>query len=329
MVDKLGSPRGSAPRNRIRRVGLAVALAVTVTALVGASPVAGPPHNQVAVLHLTQTPSTVAVGVGATWVSEGGEGLFTTLARVNPKTNRVVKTFTVAQGILSLAAGDGAVWVANSESGTVYRVNPTSGTIVSSDLLGSGGVGEIAVGGGAVWATVSDPNTSVVRVDPATVRSTASADLGPATSWVAVGGGGVWVVNPQVGAVVRLDPATGGIVTSIPVQNPDQVAVGAGGVWVTDPQDGTVLRIDPSTNRVIATAVTPGIEGGIAIAGGAPWVNNTGTDTVLRIDPSTTQTTQTIRLGGTPNTLAGTATALWVTDGTNNTLTRIGVHASS
>ena len=320
---------GRSRRDRLLRVGVALTVAAAAVGLLGASEAAGSSPNPVAILGLSQTPSTVAVGAGAVWVAEGGEGLFTTLARVNPKTDRVAKTFNVAQGILSLAAGDGAVWVTNSESGTVYRVNPISGTIVSSTELGSGAVGSVAVGAGAVWATVTDPNTTVVRIDPATVRSSPVANLGAATSTIAVGDGGVWVVNPQVDAVVRIDPSTNQVVTSIPVQNPDDLAVGAGGVWVTDPQDGTVLRIDPSTDQVVATATTPGIEGGIAIAGGAPWVNDTTDDTVLRIDPSTTQVSRAIRLSGPPNTVAGNATALWVTDGTDNTLTRISVHASS
>ena len=324
------APGARSRGDRILTIGLALTVAGAAVGLLGASAATGSsPHNPVATLRLHQTPSTVAVGAGAVWVAEGGEGLFTTLARVNPKTNRVTTTFNVVQGILSLAAGDGAVWVTNSESSSVDRVNPTRGSIVSSNQLGSGGVGDVAVGAGAVWATVSDPNNTVVRIDPATVRSSPVANLGPATSTIAVGDGGVWVVNAQVGAVVRLDPSTNQIVTSVPVQNPDDVAVGAGGVWVTDPQDGAVLRIDPSTNRVVATAQAPGIAGGIAIAGGAPWVNDTTDDTLLRIDPSTMQVSQTIRLSGPPNTIAGNATTLWATDGTDNTLTRITVHASS
>src|ERR1700683_1222248 len=131
-----GAPRARVGGDRMVRVGFALLLAGVSVALVGASraPRAAP-HLQIATLRLDQTPSAVAVGAGAVWVSLGGEGLFTTLARVNPKTNRVAKTFTVPQGILGLAAVDGAVWVTNSTSSTVYRVTPASGTIVSSNDL--------------------------------------------------------------------------------------------------------------------------------------------------------------------------------------------------
>jgi DNA-binding beta-propeller fold protein YncE/predicted Ser/Thr protein kinase len=51
---------------------------------------------------------TAAVGEGAVWVANGGDG---TLMKIDPKRNAVVKTIQVGQGVDGVAVGDGYVWV--------------------------------------------------------------------------------------------------------------------------------------------------------------------------------------------------------------------------
>ena len=63
---------------------------------------------------------------------------------------------------------------------------------------------------------------------------------------IAVGAGGVWVADSLDDAVVRIDPNTRAVTTTIPVgRHPAGIAVGAGSVWVANSGDGTVTRIDP------------------------------------------------------------------------------------
>ena len=64
---------------------------------------------------------------------------------------------------------------------------------------------------------------------------------------IALGAGAVWVADSLDDAVVRIDPATRAVTTTIPVgRRPSGVAVGAGSVWVANSGDGTVTRIDPA-----------------------------------------------------------------------------------
>jgi predicted Ser/Thr protein kinase len=51
---------------------------------------------------------TVAVGPGAVWVANGGDG---TLSEIDPARNIVVKTIEVGPGVDGVALGDGYVWV--------------------------------------------------------------------------------------------------------------------------------------------------------------------------------------------------------------------------
>ena len=59
------------------------------------------------------------------------------------------------------------------------------------------------------------------------------------------------MANPGDDTVVRIDPTTRAVTTTIPVgKAPAGVAVGAGSVWVANSGDGTVSRIDPETDKL-------------------------------------------------------------------------------
>ena len=80
------------------------------------------------------TPTAVAVGEGAYWVTNA-EGH--TVSRIDPGTNAVVETIPVGNGPSGIAIGAGAVWVVNSLDGTVSRIDPGTNTVVQK--IGVGG----------------------------------------------------------------------------------------------------------------------------------------------------------------------------------------------
>jgi peptide/nickel transport system substrate-binding protein len=97
--------------------------------------------------------------------------------------------------------------------------------------------------------------------------------VGHQPNGIAIGDGGVWVADTGDNAVVRIDPSTQAVITTIPVgDNPLGIAVGAGSVWVANSGNGTVSRIDPQTNRVIATVAVGGSPQALTIADGRAWV---------------------------------------------------------
>ncbi len=132
-----------------------------------------------------------------------------------------------------IAAGMGAVWVANYNANTVSRLDPSSLDPAGPHPInvGKGPIG-LAVGGGAVWVADSFENT-VSRIDPLTNAST-STPVGRYPVAVVSGYGSVWIANSKSGTVSRIDPKTGKLVGTIRVGgNPAGIAVGAGRVWVT------------------------------------------------------------------------------------------------
>ncbi|MGQ0668969.1 MAG: Vgb family protein [Actinomycetota bacterium] len=129
--------------------------------------------------------------------------------------------------------------------------------------------------------------------------------------------------------VVRIDPGTNTVVTTIELSRPNVVEAGLGYVWVTNNQfnSATVVRIDPDS-----AAISP-IELGPATAVNADdlAVGRDGVwaligDTVFRLDPVVNEVTGTVAglaPGGLLSGAVASGTSLWVADTTAGTVERI------
>jgi YVTN family beta-propeller protein len=73
----------------------------------------------------------------------------------------------------------------------------------------------------------------LAKLDPGSGRVTA-VDLGRRATWVSTGQGSIWVVHAEDGTVSRVDPATLRVTATIPVgTRPYALAVDEAAVWVT------------------------------------------------------------------------------------------------
>jgi YVTN family beta-propeller protein len=234
-----------------------------------------------------------------------------TVARVDPAARRVIQRIPVGRDPAGVVAGGGAVWVANSGERSVSWVNPTTNTEVKRIQVGNGPTG-IAGGQGAVWVANSLDN-SVSRIDADTGKVVRSITVGGTPSGVAVGLGAVWVANATDGTVSRISPTSGEVVRTIPVGNgPRAIAVGAGGVWVANSLDGTVSRVDPASDAVVATVrVGEGVSA-VVVGPGGVWAASEVRGTVARVDPDTNTVAATIDVGSAPAGAAVAGDALWV-----------------
>ena len=101
----------------------------------------------------------IAAGEGAVWVtSRAGSDSETQgkLWRVDPASGRVTTAIRVGRSPLGVAVGEGSVWVANYEDGTVSRIDPETQEVVATIKV-KRGAAEVAVGDDVVWVTVRDP----------------------------------------------------------------------------------------------------------------------------------------------------------------------------
>src|SRR4029453_6874505 len=113
----------------------------------------------------------------------------------------------------ALTGADGSVWVANTLSGTVARIDPVTELVIRS-VPTSGAPTDIATGEGAVWVLNGLAGT-VDAIDPRTNQIVANVVVPPGSGGVAVGAGFVWVTNPIETTVTKVNPKTGAGVDTI------------------------------------------------------------------------------------------------------------------
>ena len=119
---------------------------------------------------------------------------------VSPATNSVLRSVDVGAGAGAVAAGEGAVWVANALNGTVTRVDPERGVVTATVTVGAADepVG-LAAGGGAVWVANRRART-LARIDPERAVVTERLQLGNEPRGLALVGDRVWAAVAATGA---------------------------------------------------------------------------------------------------------------------------------
>ncbi|MCX6092626.1 MAG: PKD domain-containing protein [Candidatus Bipolaricaulota bacterium] len=151
-----------------------------------------------------------------------------------------------------LAWQDGALWVACTSDGKLYKVNPNVPTTDPAHILAVLDSAEftplgLAYGGGALWV----------------------GDLGR---------GRIFKVDPWTGAVLGSFAAPGASPTAIEAKGivavaPIGLAWANGSLWVT--AGATLVRVDPATGAILASTSAPGSSPtGLAFDGRTLWVGD-------------------------------------------------------
>ena len=208
--------------------------------------------------------------------------------RIDPKDLSVVHA--QALGGWGLAASSDGVWATDVSAGTVYSLDPTSGTRLTSAKL-PGDPNGVAVLGDRVWVAQHHGGTVTVldAKTLATIKEISVGSTGPGgPHGVAVSGNDVWVGLPNNGTIVRIDGSTFKVLgaattTSSPCGG---IIVQATAIWVSSCfDDHFAIRVDPATNKVVAEVDIAGNNGGAFLVDDRAWfpVGNR----VVRIDPAT------------------------------------------
>lgn len=142
----------------------------------------------------------------------GARGLWTSIApaasvrRVDPATLLAGEPIRVGRGPAGLVVADGVVWVANSRSGTVSKVDPATRQLLGDPIEVGGHPGGIDAGTSAVWvANAADDTVTRIDLDSGEPEGD-PIEVGPEPGAVAVGGDAVWVANNGDGTVTRIEP---------------------------------------------------------------------------------------------------------------------------
>ena len=169
------------------------------------------------------TPAGIAFGAGSLWIARGAH-----LARVDPRTGRVVKLFSTPVTSNWVVFAGGSVWAAGGDSGLVVKIDPISGAVTRQHL--HGWISDLAVGGGFVWVPVVPANVVYkLSVDNLSVQGQVPGGADPES--VSVGGGSLWIANTTGGTITRLDLATGARTATTVPSAPQSVRYHDGVVW--------------------------------------------------------------------------------------------------
>ena len=272
---------------------------------------------------------SVVLAIAAAVLATGGgapEVEPNSLAVIDPARNALVDAVAVGARPGDVAAGAGAVWVANVGDRSVSRIAPDSATVTNTFPAGAS-VDALAAGPSGIW-TLDYGRARATRLDAGFGHRVATAAVGTPSRPLAAGpsplvldGGTLWA-STGASTVERVDARTGRVQLAIPAGNaPAGIAVGAGATWVADALDDTVTRIAGSR----ASEPLPVGRGasGIAVGAGGVWVADTLDATVHRLDPVTGATHAVIAVGPGPRGIAVGAGGVWVAESAAGNVSRI------
>jgi class 3 adenylate cyclase/streptogramin lyase len=224
---------------------------------------------------------------GTLWERGGNQGqLFASRKLSN---GSLVRVFHAPADMADFAAGSGSLWIVRNTTTTsgpnlgaqhswLDRLDELSGRRTGQIRLpGSFGQGALAVGEGAVWALEDDPDGTLLRIDPLTMRVTGRFETGALeTSILVPADGYLWVCECLYHKVLRFDPRTKVAKTFNFTQQPWYLVSVAENtrptLWLLDSRDATITRLNPATGRAGSPLGLAGDPTEAVIARGSIWV---------------------------------------------------------
>ena len=183
--------------------------------------------------------ASIAVGGDSVWLAIDAHG---TLARIDPRTNRIRQRIRLVSGSMNPVADGNSVWVTSTERNRVTKVDARSGAVLGAAPTGPG-PRFVTVSAGSVW-TLNQGDGSVTRIASHDLRVKATIALGiPGHGGdIAFGGGYIWATSIGV-PLTALDPRTNQVVAQWVGPGGDSLRFGHGSIWLTDYKRGFVQRL--------------------------------------------------------------------------------------
>ena len=201
-----------------------------------------------------------------------------------------------------MAATEDSVWAVRPETGTLYRIDTSTHSVIASVQVGGSGTNgteySVVLGFESVWVAAND-GSSVVRVDASSNEAIANIEVGSGPEDVAVSGNAIWVIENHRGSdgfeLARIDPATNRVENRYLVTDSNfgdaRLAFGHGWLWVlvNRGDTGFVLRVDPTSGAVLTTTELH-CPGGLSVDAAGVWTTDQCPQPdgwrLLRIDPA-------------------------------------------
>lgn len=226
-------------------------------------------------------------------------------------------------GAMALTAG--YLWVADCKAGTLNRIatrGKHSVTPIKTGIANPQGELNVVAGAGSIWVT-SEARGVITRLDPATLKVTATIRVNANAFYLAYGMDALWAVSGTEGTIQKIDPATNTVVATTKLgKEPGFLVAGEGAVWVQEQGDGTLARIDAQTAAVTGRVkVGANLKwGDIDAGGGKIWLRTTDDQVYAVIDPASLAILARVGKPAGSGALRYTAKGIWTTAHDQHTL---------
>jgi len=260
----------------------------------------------------------------------------TSLAVIDPKSNRIVDAIDVGFRSNLIAAGEGSIWLVDPQGSTLVKIDPATRKIVGTIgiAVGAGAIPfGLAAGNGAVWVAVFRGSREVVlELGPDVGNLQRTIPYGGQTQApvlfrvnpLAVGDGTVWAIDPAFGGVWRI-PEHGKAREVADGLDALSLAAGGGAVWVAGASALTKLDALTGVQLGSASVGSPASAetASVAVGQGAVWYTASSQAKLSKLYPQTPSITQTFAVGKGPSGIAVGARAVWVANSRDGTVSRL------
>jgi DNA-binding SARP family transcriptional activator/streptogramin lyase len=149
-------------------------------------------------------PDNMIAAFGDVWVDVPNQHL---LVRIDARHTRIAARIHVPDGCGQLAAGAGALWLANGCSAGLLRIDPKKNRIAAHIDTNGSPVYPLDYHDGSVWTVTDD--LRLLRIDPSSNSVLSTTNLAPADRpgaagpFIAFGSGSLWISDFDGGRVLR------------------------------------------------------------------------------------------------------------------------------
>jgi streptogramin lyase len=173
----------------------------------------------------------IVAAAGSLWVTNDNHGAFGRLFRIDPRSRRVVAAVQIPNDPSALVYAGGSIWVAESDSGKVVRLDPRSGALEGSPIDVGSATLALAADGGKVW--VADTFSGrLAAIDVSSARVIFDRPLA-GLGGVAASHGKVWTFFFHKGEVAAV--SGNGTIASKIHGGVDGVTANGRSVWAINP----------------------------------------------------------------------------------------------
>jgi DNA-binding SARP family transcriptional activator/streptogramin lyase len=299
------------------------------TAPVQTTPKERPPRRRAVIA--AATVALVVALIAVVLISRDDQGPtaigLNSVGRIDPISGSLLASIpTTGAGAGPLAYADGSLWVANTFSRTLVRVDPETDQ-VSQSMAAGGAPTALAAGNRTLWV-LNGFDGEVLAIDTRTNDVAAPIEVPQGAGGIAVGAGFVWVTNTFETTVTKINPVSGEVVATIPLGapgsgSPEAIAVTHNAVWIGDGLAPVIWKVDAHTDLVSANPGLRGIASGLAVGeDGRVWASSFDENLVTVLDPVRLRST-TYDVGRGPADLVAAADGIWVVESLAGSISRL------